>query len=143
MNISPAGITLIKEFEGLRLSAYQDSVGMWTIGYGHTGGVREGKTITQEQADAFLRSDVAATVRAVDGMVKVPLRQGQFDALVSFAYNLGSNALQNSSLLRLLNAGDYHGASGQFGRWIYAGGVVMPGLVRRRRAEQDLFEGGK
>ena len=140
MQISKAGLDLIKQFEGLYLQAYRCPAGVPTIGYGHTAGVAMGQTITQQQADDYLRRDVRMFERAVERLVKVPLTQGQFDALVSFAFNLGEGALAQSTLLRLLNAGDYAGAAAQFDRWNKAGGRVLPGLVRRRAAERALFE---
>ena len=141
MQISERGLALIKEFEGLYLKAYRCPAGVPTIGYGHTAGVAMGQTITEQQADEYLRRDVRQFERAVERLVKVPLTQGKFDALVSFAFNLGAGALQSSTLLRLLNSGDYAGAAAQFGRWTKAGGRVLPGLVRRREAERRLFEG--
>ena len=141
MQISERGLALIKEFEGLYLKAYRCPAGVPTIGYGHTAGVAMGQTISEQQADEYLRRDVRMFERAVDRLVKVPLAQGQFDALVSFAFNLGAGALQSSTLLRMLNSGDYAGAAAQFGRWTKAGGRVLPGLVRRREAERRLFEG--
>ena len=140
MQISKAGLDLIKEFEGLYLKAYRCPAGVPTIGYGHTAGVAMGQTITQQQADDYLRRDVRQFERAVERQVSVPLTQGQFDALVSFAFNLGEGALAQSTLLRLLNAGDYAGAAAQFDRWNKASGRVLPGLVRRRAAERALFE---
>lgn len=140
MQISKAGLDLIKKFEGLYLKAYRCPAGVPTIGYGHTAGVAMGQTITQQQADDYLRRDVRQFERAVARLVTVPLTQGQFDALVSFAFNLGEGALAQSTLLRLLNAGDYAGAAAQFDRWNKAGGRVLPGLVRRRAAERALFE---
>ena len=140
MQISKAGLDLIKQFEGLYLKAYRCPAGVPTIGYGHTAGVAMGQTITQQQADDYLRRDVRQFERAVARLATVPLTQGQFDALVSFAFNLGEGALAQSTLLRLLNAGDYAGAAAQFDRWNKAGGRVLPGLVRRRAAERALFE---
>lgn len=140
MQISKAGLDLIKQFEGLYLKAYRCPAGVPTIGYGHTAGVAMGQTITQQQADDYLRRDVRQFERAVARLVRVPLTQGQFDALVSFAFNLGEGALAQSTLLRLLNSGDYAGAAAQFDRWNKAGGRVLPGLVRRRAAERALFE---
>lgn len=134
-----AGIDLIKRFEGCRLKAYQDSVGVWTIGYGHTKGVKRGQVITQEQADAFLRDDLGDAEAGVERVVKVPLTDNQFGALVSFTFNLGIGALSKSTLLRTLNGGDYSSASEQFKRWSRAGGKVLAGLVRRRLAEASLF----
>ncbi|MGR2682942.1 lysozyme [Chromobacterium haemolyticum] len=140
MNISANGIKLIQQFEGLRLKAYQDAVGVWTIGYGHTGpDVTPGLVITQAQADALLARDLSRFETGVTRLVQVPLHQNQFDALVSFSYNLGLGSLQNSTLLRLLNQRDYAGAAAQFPRWNKAGGKVLPGLTRRRAAEQALF----
>ena len=140
MQISKAGLDLIKQFEGLYLNAYRCPAGVPTIGYGHAAGVAMGQTITQQQADDYLRRDVRQFERAVSRLVRVPLTQGQFDALVSFAFNLGEGALAQSTLLRLLNAGDYAGAAAQFDRWNKAGGCVLPGLVRRRAAERAMFE---
>ncbi len=133
------GLDLIKSFEGLRLKAYQDSVGVWTIGYGHTGGVKPGQTITKAQAEAFLKSDTGWAQDAVRKSVKVPLTQGQFDALTSFTFNLGAGALKSSTLLKKLNAKDYAGAQKEFGKWVHAGGQVLQGLVRRRAAEAAMF----
>lgn len=140
-----AGLDRIKEFEGCRLKAYPDPASgsePWTIGYGHTGGVREGDTITQAEADAYLQADVAECQAAIRGMVTVPLTDGQLWALTSFAFNLGAGALRESTLLHKLNAGDYAGAADQFGRWIFAGGKPMPGLVSRRAAERSMFVEG-
>ncbi len=137
--LSQNGLDLIKGFEGLRLSAYQDSAGVWTIGYGHTGNVKPGDRITQAQAEELLQKDTAWAQQAVRDQVKVPLSQGQFDALTSFTFNLGAGALEKSTLLKKLNAGDYAGAQAEFGKWVHAGGQVLQGLVRRRAAEADLF----
>ena len=138
-------VNLVKHFEGLYLTAYKCPAGVWTIGYGHTAGVKEGQTITADQADAFLQADLTAAAAQVDKLVKVPLTPQQRGALASFVFNLGSGSLQSSTLLRLLNQGDYAGAAGQFGRWVYAtvNGVKtqLPGLVKRRAAEEELFEG--
>ena len=139
MKVSDAGLQLIKDSEGFSSVAYRDAVGVWTVGYGHTGGVQKGDTLTPDQADETLRQDAATAEQAVSRLVKVPLTQGQFDALVSFTFNLGAGALEGSTLLRLLNAGDYEGASSQFGRWIHAGSAVLPGLVARREKERELF----
>jgi lysozyme len=138
-NISPAGLALIKQFEGLRLTSYQDSVGVWTIGYGSTLGVHAGMTITQEQADARLSIDVQTAVQCVNRKVGPALTQNQFDALVSFVFNLGCGAFSGSTLLRLLNAGDAGAAAHQFPAWCHAGKEVLAGLVMRRAAEQKLF----
>jgi lysozyme len=135
-----AGLKLTKSFEGLSLSAYADQGGVWTIGYGHTGpGVHAGLTITQEQADAFLESDVAAAVTAVNRLVTSAINQNQFDALVDFAFNLGVASLSQSTLLRDVNAGNFAAAGPQFLLWDHVHGVVVPGLLRRRQAEETLF----
>ncbi|HCE7950020.1 lysozyme [Pseudomonas aeruginosa] len=141
MRTSQRGIDLIKSFEGLRLSAYQDSVGVWTIGYGTTRGVTRYMTITVEQAERMLSNDLQRFEPELDRLVKVPLNQNQWDALMSFVYNLGAANLESSTLRRLLNAGDYAGAAEQFLRWNKAGGKVLPGLVRRRASERELFLG--
>lgn len=140
MEISQKGIDLIKQFEGCRLTAYKCPAGVLTIGYGHTGAdVKEGQTITQEQAEKLLRSDLVVHCNNVSGLVKVPLNQNQFDALVSFEYNIGYGNFKSSTLLRLLNQGDYNGAAEQFQRWRYANGKVLSGLITRRQKEKDLF----
>ena len=141
MHISEAGLALIRQFEGLRLSAYRCPAGIPTIGYGSTTGVQMGQTITAERAEELLREDVRQFEAAVSRLVKVPLNQGQFDSLTSFAFNLGAKSLEQSTLLRLLNAGDYSGAAAQFDRWVYASGKKLSGLVKRRAAERALFEG--
>lgn len=144
MQTSEKGIALIKEFEGCKLTAYQDSVGVWTIGYGWTQPVdgkpiRAGMTIKQETAERLLKTGLVSYESDVSRLVKVGLTQGQFDALVSFTYNLGSRSLSTSTLLRKLNAGDYAGAADEFLRWNKAGGKVLNGLTRRREAERALF----
>ncbi|WP_406850154.1 lysozyme [Chromobacterium phragmitis] len=140
MKTNASGIRLIKQFEGLRLAAYQDMVGVWTIGYGHTGpDVKAGLTITQQQADQLLAADLQKFEAGVSLAVTVSLNANQFSALVSFSYNLGLGNLRSSTLLRLLNQGDFAGAAAQFPRWNRAGGQVVAGLTRRRLAEQALF----
>lgn len=146
MQTSEKGIALIKEFEGCKLTAYQDSVGVWTIGYGWTQPVdgkpiRAGMTIKQETAERLLKTGLVSYESDVSRLVKVGLNQGKFDALVSFTYNLGARSLSTSTLLRKLNAGDYAGAADEFLRWNKAGGKVLNGLTRRREAERDLFLG--
>lgn len=138
---SPKGVDLIKRFEGLELKAYPDpgSGGEpYTIGYGHTGGVTPGMKIDQAQADAYLRGDLRRFERAVSALAP-KTTQNQFDALVSFAFNLGEGNLKSSTLLRKHNAGDYAGAKAEFARWNRASGKVMAGLTRRRAAEADLY----
>lgn len=144
MQISNNGIALIKQFEGCRLTAYQDSVGVWTIGYGWTQPVdgkpiRAGMTIKQDTAERLLKTGLVSYENDVTRLVKVGLSQGQFDALVSFTYNLGARSLSTSTLLQKLNAGDYAGAADEFLRWNKAGGKVLKGLTRRREAERALF----
>lgn len=141
MRTSQKGIDLIKKFEGCRLEAYKCPAGIWTIGYGHTKGVKDGQIITQEQAEEFLREDLRIFEQTVESCVKVPLSQNQFDALVSFCYNCGSGALKTSTLLRLLNEGNYSSAADQFLRWNKAGGKVLAGLTRRREEERVMFLG--
>ncbi|EPS0103372.1 lysozyme [Escherichia coli] len=144
MQTSEKGIALIKQFEGCKLTAYQDSVGVWTIGYGWTQPVdgkpiRAGMTIKQEAAERLLKTGLVSYESDVSRLVKVGLTQGQFDALVSFTYNLGARSLSTSTLLRKLNTGDYAGAADEFLRWNKAGGKVLNGLTRRREAERALF----
>lgn len=135
------GIRLIKTFEGLRLSAYRDSVGVWTIGYGTTTNVFPGMRITAAKAEELLRTDLTRFEAAVNQFVEVPLNSDQFSALVSIAYNIGENAFASSSLLKKLNHRDYDQAADEFLKWVYAGGRVLAGLVRRRNAERSLFLG--
>jgi lysozyme len=140
MNVSTTGINLIKNFEGCRLTAYKCPAGVWTIGYGHTGNdVKEGLKITQEQAEEYLKKDLNSFELAVNNSVKITLSQSQFDALVSFSYNVGTGALKKSTLLKLLNKGNYKGAAEEFDKWIFAGGKKLSGLVKRRKAEKELF----
>ena len=140
MKISDGGIATIKQFEGLRLDAYLDAVNVLTIGYGHTGpDVKMGQSITEDEALELLRLDVEEFEECVTQNVIVELTQGQFDALVCFAYNVGCGALKSSTLLKLLNAGNYEAAAQQFPKWNKAGGQVLTGLTRRRLAEKSLF----
>ncbi len=130
---------LTEQFEGCRLTAYQDSVGVWTIGFGHTLGVQEGDTCTQEQAVQWLMQDLQSAQDAVTSQVTVPLTQNQLEALTDFVFNEGSGHFESSTLLKLLNAGNYAAADAEFAKWDLAGGKVLPGLVRRRAAEAALF----
>lgn len=144
MKISDKGLNLIKCFEGLELKAYVCPAGLWTIGYGSTfifgRRVKEGDEITEEQAEAALREHLQDEVYPVlCSMVVVELNQNQFDALCSFIYNLGQGAFEQSTLLRKLNRHDYAGAAREFKRWVYANGKKLEGLVRRRAAEEYLF----
>lgn len=139
MKIGERGISLIKEFEGLRLTAYRDSVGVLTIGYGSTSGVSSGMVISEAEADARLRRDLETAEKCVNQCVAVPITQNQFDALVSFTFNLGCGNLRRSTLLLKLNAGDDIGAADEFLHWNRAGNEVLAGLVRRRKEERKLF----
>ncbi|WFY32773.1 lysozyme [Citrobacter braakii] len=147
MQTSEKGIKNIKDFEGCSLTAYPDpgtGGAPWTIGYGWTHPVdgkpiKPGMTIKQETADRLLKTGLVSYENDVLKMTKVKLTQGQFDALVSFAYNVGSRALSTSTLLRKLNDGDVKGAADEFLRWNKAGGKVLNGLTRRREAERALF----
>lgn len=139
MKISQDGLNLIKEFEGFRADAYLCPAGVWTIGYGHTGGVAEWQSVTKQEAEEYLKSDVAFAEDVINEYVEVELTQHQFDALVCFVFNIGANAFRESTLLRLLNQGDSEGAAEQFLRWNKAGGKVLAGLTRRREAERELF----
>jgi GH24 family phage-related lysozyme (muramidase) len=141
---SQRGLDLIKKFEGYRSKAYQCSAKVWTIGYGTTrysGGqkVAKGDVIDKETAETYLREDVKKFEEAVQELVKVELNQNQFDALVSWTYNLGQGNLKRSRLLKRLNEGDYAAVPAEMKRWTRAGGKVLKGLVRRRAAEAELF----
>ena len=135
------GIALIKKFEGCELEAYQCSAGVWTIGYGHTKDVVEGKIITQEQAEEMLIDELHEYENYINNYVTVALSQNQFDALVSWVYNLGPANLKASTLLKVLNQGEYEDVPMQIKRWNKAGGKVLEGLIRRREAEACLFQG--
>lgn len=140
LSISENGVKMIEGFEGFRATAYPDpgtGGAPWTIGYGHTGGVVPGQTISQAQAEAFLIQDLASAQSAVRQNVHVALTQNQFDALVSLTYNVGPEGY--SSLLATLNRGDYAGAQSMFGNYVHGGGHVLPGLVKRREQEAALF----
>ena len=140
MNISQEGIALIKRFEGCELEAYLDSVGIPTIAYGRIKNVRMGDTCTQEQAEQWLEEELPEYEGYIKSMVRVDLKQCQFDALCSWVYNLGPNNLKESTLLRVLNEGDYSSVPAEIKRWNKAGGKVLEGLMRRREAEALLFE---
>ena len=144
MKISNKGISLIEEFEGKRLRAYDDGIGVFTIGIGtirYPNGkkVQKGDVITDQQAQEFLLHDLKNFEKVINDVVKVELTQNQYDAIVSLTYNIGSTAFRKSTLLRKLNAKDYKGAAEQFLVWNKAGGKVMRGLMRRREAERNLF----
>lgn len=140
MQISENGLDLIRKFEGLRLAAYLCPSGVLTIGYGHTGSdVKRGQKIDEDRATELLMNDVKRFETSVNNLVKVEITQGMFDALVSFCFNLGAGALQGSTLLKKLNAGDTEGAAEELLRWDKANGKPLAGLTARREAEQDLF----
>jgi lysozyme len=144
-HIKERGLDLVKHFESLFLKAYQDPVGVWTIGWGHTGlkhndgTVHKGRAITEDDAHELLRHDMETFAERVAEFITVPLNDDQFDALVSFDFNTGG--LAKSTLRKKLNAGDYEGAANEFPKWNKAGGKVLRGLTRRRKSEQNLFLG--
>jgi lysozyme len=143
LRASRAGIALIKEFEGFRSSPYRDTGGVWTIGYGTTLHVDEhSPDITKEDAELLLKIDMRKAERAVEEYVLVPLSQSQIDALVSLCYNIGNHAFKTSTLCRLLNASHFEASKLEFARWKFDNGSVIPGLVRRRKREADLFDNG-
>ena len=139
MRTSPKGIALIKEFEGLRLKAYKCPGGVWTIGYGHTAGVKPGMVITENQAEEYLKADLIAFEKYLNGL-GLALNQNQFDALISFIYNVGTGNFSSSTLLRKikLNPQD-NSIIDEFLKWVYSKGRVLPGLQRRRLAEMKLY----
>lgn len=142
--LSPAGIDLITNFEGLKLEAYYDQAGVCTIGFGTTKypsgvPVQINDKCSIDQAKSFMHHDLARFEIAVSSLVNVPLTQNQFDALVSLTYNIGASAFKNSTLLKLLNQGDYIAASQQFDVWIKSGGQTVQGLVNRRAVEKAHY----
>ena len=139
MEVSENGIKLIKTFEGCRLKAYKCPAGIPTIGYGHTHNVNMNDTITQEQAEAFLRHDLKIHGDNILKLVKVSLNQNQFDSLVSFEYNVGYGNFARSTMLKMINARKFKDAANQFDKWIYANKKILTGLVKRRKAEKELF----
>ena len=146
MRISAEGVALIKRFEGCPekdgvVYAYQDSVGVWTIGFGHTKEVNEGDTCTREEAEEMLATELEEYEGYINDLVDVPLLQSQFDALVAWVYNLGPTNLRESTLLRVLNEENYVQVPSEIIGWNRAGGQVLGGLVRRREAEALLFQG--
>ena len=139
MKTSPKGIALIKEFEGLRLKAYLCPGGVWTIGYGHTAGVKSGMVITEAQAEEYLKADLIVFERYLNGL-GLALNQNQFDALVSFIYNVGTGNFSSSTLLRKVRANPQDNSiMDEFLRWVYSKGRVLPGLQRRRLDEMKLY----
>lgn len=144
MKVSPDLVEFVKRWEGLKLQASPDPLvpGVWDVGYGHRLYGTERPTWTREQADAALRSDLAAVAAGVDEAVMVPLAQNEFDAVVSLAYNVGNGAVSRSTLMRRLNDSDFYGAAEEFLRWDKANGKRVPGLAKRRFAEQQMFGEG-
>lgn len=139
MKTSKNGIEFIKSHEGFRLKAYTDSVGVWTIGYGHTGGVKMGDVITEEQAEKFLIEDLETAENEINSH-NLNLNQNQFDALVSFTFNLGIGNFRSSTLLRRIKADpNDRDIEMQFKRWVYAGGNILKGLITRRNDEARLY----
>ena len=139
MRVSDSGIDLIRNFEGLRLHSYDDGGGVWTIGYGSTSGVTPGMTIDEAEATRLLKSDLMTAEQCVDEAVEVEVTQNQFDALVSFVFNVGCRAFQNSTLLKLLNGGNAEAAAKQFARWNKDNQKILAGLTKRRASEAELF----
>jgi len=140
MTYSEGAVRLVKMFEGCRLRAYQDQGSVWTIGWGHTGpDVVRGMTCTIAQANNWLEEDLAKVDAGLRRLVTIPLNQNQYDAVADFVFNLGLGALEHSTLLRDLNDGDFVTAALQFPLWDHVGGVVVPGLLNRRKAEMRLF----
>lgn len=139
MHINQAGIDLIKKFEGLRLRAYLCPAKIWTIGYGHTRTVRAGMEIAEKEAEDLLHEDLRITETYTQRLVLVPLNSNQFSALVSFVFNIGIGNFERSTLLQLLNRGWYDQVPAQVMRWNRAGGVIVPGLAKRRAAEAVLW----
>lgn len=139
MRVSDICFEKIQEFEGLRLTAYKCPAGVWTIGFGHTKGVKMGQTITKSQAETLLRGDLLPCEEYVRGL-NLELTQGQFDALVDFCFNLGTAALQRSTLLQKIRTkADEQTIRGEFAKWVNAGGVRLEGLVKRRTWEADRY----
>lgn len=141
MKISQEGLSLIKKFEGCEYNSYKCAANVWTIGYGHTEGVKEGDLVSQQEAEKLLEKDVEVFEKAVNDAVEVPISQSQFDALVSWTFNLGSGSLNSSTMLKKLNNQEYDEVPAQIKRWNKACGKVLQGLVRRREAEALLYEG--
>jgi lysozyme len=141
MQISIEGLSLIKKFEGMETEAYKCAAGVWTIGYGHIKDVKEGDVITKSEADELLVHEIEEYENYVNTAVTVPLSQCQFDAIVSWVFNLGNGNLRASTMLKVINSGDHAGVPAQIKRWNKAGGKVLEGLIRRREAEALLYEG--
>lgn len=140
MNLSPKGLALIQSFEGYRDSAYRDANGRWACGYGHTDGVTQLTTCDPATALQWLSDDTAEAQETVNEHALVPVNQNQFDALVSFTYNVGAAAFIGSTLLRMVNMANWSAAAAQFLCWDHIDGVEIAGLERRRQAEMELFQ---
>ena len=141
MRTTAKGLALIKEFEGLRLEAYLCPAGVWTIGWGHTKGVKKGDRIDISTAEKYLREDIEEAERGIEKLVKVKLNDNQFSALVSFVFNFGETKFRSSTLLRVINTDPYSpNVAVQFRRWVYAGGQISQGLIRHREAEVKLYQ---
>ena len=139
MKTSPKGIALIKEFEGLRLKAYKCPGGVWTIGYGHTAGIKHGMVISERQAEEYLKADLIAFEKYLNDL-GLAINQNQFDALISFIYNVGTGNFSSSTLLRKVKANPLDNSiMDEFLKWVYSKGRVLPGLQRRRLAEMKLY----
>jgi len=143
-DISERGFEVIREFEGFRENAYLDTGGVWTIGFGtikypNGNKVKKGDACTRTQAEMWLQNDTAWVDTCLDQTIKVTVNQNQFDALASFVYNVGETAFKKSTMLKVLNAGNYAGAASQFDRWVYDNGKAINGLVNRRQKEKALF----
>ena len=139
MKASEKAYSLIRQFEGLRLTSYRCPAGVWTVGYGHTSGVVLGMKITKEQAEEFLKKDIETAENIVNAEC-LNLRQCQFDAIVSFVFNVGGGNFRKSTLLKKTKANpDDNSIMDEFLRWVYAKGVVLPGLQKRRLAEMRLY----
>ena len=139
METNSLGIALIKKFEGSRLEVYKDIAGFLTVGVGHRCSLPEGTIITQEQADAFLRSDLVSAENDIKSCVSVDLTDNEFSALVSLVFNIGGPNFRSSTMLKFLNQNDKAGAANEFPKWDHAGGRVVQGLLARRLAERSLF----
>lgn len=143
ITIPDQAVALIRTFEGFRSTAYKCPAGVWTIGYGTTRiagqAVKQGMTCTEAEAEQYMRSDLQPFAAAIKTLVKVPLTENQFAALLSFVYNIGPAAFAGSTMLKKINSGDWLGARNEFFRWIKAAGQTLTGLVKRRAAEADLF----
>jgi lysozyme len=140
VNPSQACVDLVKSFEGFSATAYLCPAGVPTVGYGSTENVDMGDEVTEVEAECMLMEDLIEASVAIDQLVDVPLNQNQYDALTSLVYNIGRDAFRNSTLLKLLNSGEYEGAAAQFARWNRGGGRVLAGLTRRREEERKVFE---